>query len=653
MYKRFFALVIVTLLLTLGLLVSRASAATCSATADNGTIVFTSNDMLAIQQAIAAGSRGATIKVAGTCIGVPNSPNNDSGVYLYYPLTLRGGYTTSNWNSSNPTANPTILDANQAGRVIYAYASGTTVENMTIRNGSTNVGAGVLTSFARHGRVTLRSLIIENNNAGNTAGGLGSYQTDLIVENVRFSNNTSGAAGAIYHNCQATDGIECAPAIVRETTFVNNRASGDGGAMYVFTGTVRIEESAFTGNTVTSGNDGGAFYIDQSDVVVIGTTFTSNTASNGRGGAIHNRYGMLDLQDVEMRQNSAENGSGGAIYNGRGLTVSNSTLISNRASDGGAIFGHGFEIASIERTTVSNNTATATGGGIVNEGQLTIAQSTLDNNSAVFSGGGIHNDGLGNLTIMRSTLSNNAVSSDSSGGGGLFNRGFVTMVNSTLSGNSAESTRAQRDNLTPEEIQELLGTGGGGAIWNNDGTVSLTHVTVADNSADLIGGYPSGGGIHNTFNGTLNLNRTLIADNAGGDCVNRATLGTIVANWIEDASCSASYSGDPTLLPLTNNAGQTETHGLQAGSGAIDRVSVLGSVTVDQRGVARPVGVHADVGAFEWTSTPLSITVNSMSVTTQLVDHIAGKVLFLLTTLTIISLQWWNRISKLLFGFES
>lgn len=609
MEKRFFALGIVIMLLTTSLLVTRVSAATCNATTDNGATVFTSDDMTAIRQAIAAGTTGVTIKVAGTCIGVPNG--DDSGLYLYYPLTLRGGYTTSNWNSSNPIANPTTLDANQMGRVIYAYANGVVIENLTVRNGSSNVGAGILTNFARHGRVTLRSLVIEDNDATSTAGGIGSYQTDLVLENVQLSDNVSNAAAGLYHSCQAIDGIECATALLRETTFNNNRAAVSGGAMYIFTGTMRIEDSAFTNNTVTNSSNGGAIYVDQSDVAIVDTTFTNNSATNGQGGAIHNRYGMLDLQRVEMRQNSADNGSGGAIYNGRSLTITDSTLANNRATNGGALFGHGFEVAALTRTTLYNNSATR-GGAIVNEGQLTIAQSTLDNNSAVFSGGGIHNDGLGNLTITQSTLSNNTVSSDSSGGGGLFNRGFVTMVNSTLSGNSAESTRAHRANLSPEEIEELLGTGGGGAIWNNDGTVSLTHVTVADNSADFIGGYPSGGGIHNTFNGTLNLNRTLIADNAGGDCVNRASLGSTVANWVEDASCNATYSGDPVLLPLADNAGTTETHALQAGSGAIDRVSVLGSVTVDQRSVARPQGVRADVGAFEWTSTPLTISLRQV-----------------------------------------
>ena len=64
-------------------------------------------------------------------------------------------------------------------------------------------------------------------------------------------------------------------------------------------------------------------------------------------------------------QNGNSSGSGGGIYNDGTLTVTNSTLSSNSANNG---------------------------GGIANESILTITNSTFSDNSASVNGGGIFND---------------------------------------------------------------------------------------------------------------------------------------------------------------------------------------------------------------------------------------------------------------------
>ena len=69
-------------------------------------------------------------------------------VYIAKPLILRGGYTTTNWLTSNPIAYPTVLDAQQAGRVVKVTGGisiNVTLENLTVRGGSTtsDFGSGV------------------------------------------------------------------------------------------------------------------------------------------------------------------------------------------------------------------------------------------------------------------------------------------------------------------------------------------------------------------------------------------------------------------------------------------------------------------------------------------------------------------------------
>ncbi|NER20285.1 MAG: DUF4347 domain-containing protein [Symploca sp. SIO1C2] len=81
----------------------------------------------------------------------------------------------------------------------------------------------------------------------------------------------------------------------------------------------------------------------------------------------------------------------------------------------------------LNNTTISNGVADAggpgnNGGGIFNRGTLTLNNSTVSGNTANFRGGGIYNSGMvanaANVTLNSSTVSGNTAGS----GGGIFNR---------------------------------------------------------------------------------------------------------------------------------------------------------------------------------------------------------------------------------------
>ncbi len=136
------------------------------------------------------------------------------------------------------------------------------------------------------------------------------------------------------------------------------------------------------------------------------------------------------------------------------------------------------------------------------------------------SGGGISNNN-GTLTLVNCTITGNSASSTQTGaavasGGGINNNGgTLTLQNCTLRGNSVST----RSNNGSSAISS------GGAIENFDGTVRLSNCTVSGNSTSAssgsgIMGLPdaSGGAISNfgsaAGNGTVTMNSCTFAQNS-------------------------------------------------------------------------------------------------------------------------------------------
>ena len=129
---------------------------------------------------------------------------------------------------------------------------------------------------------------------------------------------------------------------------------------------------------------------------------------------------------------------------------------------------------------LSAQSAASRGGAIRNSEALTLREVVITDSSAAFGGGAIFND-IGDLTVERSLIQNNSADG---GGGGILNgsggnnpRPSLTVINSTISGNSTGA-------------QEMLPAFGGG-IFNRFGTTTINNSTITLNNAD------SGGGVAN------------------------------------------------------------------------------------------------------------------------------------------------------------
>ena len=183
-----------------------------------------------------------------------------------------------------------------------------------------------------------------------------------------------------------------------------------------------------------------------------------------------------------------------------GITIRNGAPIHGGGIQniGGGIYNQG--TLTLTATTVSGNSADFS-GGIDNEGFLTLINSTVSGNNArlqIVSAGGIANEG-GTLTLVNSTVSGNNAGF---GGGGIYNTlsgpfgttgGTLTLINSTVSGNKANTD--------------------GAGIWNG-GTAHLFSSTVTNNQADAdLNGSGTGGGIFTLTSASFTFQNTIIAGN--------------------------------------------------------------------------------------------------------------------------------------------
>ncbi|MBG1266917.1 DUF4347 domain-containing protein [Nostoc sp. WHI] len=165
---------------------------------------------------------------------------------------------------------------------------------------------------------------------------------------------------------------------------------------------------------------------------------------------------------------------------------------------------------SLTNSIVSDNIGAV--GGIFNRGILSLTNTTVSGNRGSSLGGGIFNKG--NLSLNNSTVSNNRVNVvlDYAYGGGIFNIGNLSITNSTISNNIVDARGFERAGPNP-----LPSYGGG--IYNS-GTVNLTNSTVSGSTAQ------SGGGIFNS--GIFNLSNSTISGNQaysdGGGISNSGTL---------------------------------------------------------------------------------------------------------------------------------
>jgi len=332
------------------------------------------------------------------------------------------------------------------------------------------------------------------------------------------------------------------------------------------------------------------------DVTIIGTGNWIPTINGQRAHRIFDLQGVtVNLSNLNLINGNATGSStagyGGAINTsslGTTLTLTNVSFSGNHAqSGGGALRVLGSDVF-VSNCRFTGNTTDYFGGAIDQSGGLlSVTGTTISGNSAQL-GGGIGVQGGSETRLTNITVSGNSALGN---GGGIYRIGasyLMTLNNVTITANTADSSGGD--------------FGNGGGLYRGGGGVVISNSIIAGNFDTP--GNAGPGTIHPDCSWPVSDTLTSFGYNLMGvgdgckgivDGVNGDRVGSLIAPL------------HPFLGALASNGGSSQTHALLPGSPAIDTGSPLvpggggfaPCAATDQRGIARPVGLRCDMGAYE------------------------------------------------------
>ncbi len=255
------------------------------------------------------------------------------------------------------------------------------------------------------------------------------------------------------------------------------------------------------------------------------------------------------------------------------------------------------------------------GGGVfLNFASPNIVHCIIKDNDALYAGGGIVAQGTSNENIYSCVFTNNRVLSGTFGGGALYNYAHPSSPSSPVVTNSV--------------FYNNLSLGAAGAIYTQYSNMTITNCTIFNNTAQLWGG-----GIYNEDSSNMIIRNCIIWGNVGNFITHPAGSDAgLTWNYFEPnvrfslLQTYSTYSSNITTNPMFSNdtipAGvdgiwMTADDGLrlQGSSPCIDAGLNSAAPSDDIIGTIRPIGINADMGAYEVATSVSSFTITSSATT--------------------------------------
>ncbi|MDP6771416.1 MAG: hypothetical protein QF704_12020, partial [Anaerolineales bacterium] len=264
----------------------------------------------------------------------------------------------------------------------------------------------------------------------------GNFLVDLQGKNISIVG--AGSSMTILEAHHAVRGLQYelvnSKTIKIEGVTIQNCVGGNGAAISIDDGTIKIYDSSFIGNqSIEADTSGGAIQASGSANILIDGCDLSNNYSVKYGGAICLVGNNTTAQITDSLFSNNESYYGGAVYVSDGSKLSADLLeFSNNTSavDGGAVSIVGDE-TSFTSCCFSDNFAGGLGGAVDNRSveNTLFSDSLFANNLSVYEGGALYNKN-NNALIDDCTFASNT--SYEENGGGIHNDNSTPSIEGTL-----------------------------------------------------------------------------------------------------------------------------------------------------------------------------------------------------------------------------
>jgi uncharacterized repeat protein (TIGR01451 family) len=615
-----------------------------------------------VQHAVDEATPGDEIRVAtGVYTGVQARAGVTQVVYISETVTVRGGYTTTNWATPYPITQPTTLDAQKQGRVLYITGDiSPSIEGLHITGGDAlGLGGDVAGKDAGGGLyvITATATIRDNHVVRNTAlvgGGMYFRSSDgtSLIDNLISGNSTpqSGSGGGLYFDNSAHIALTgntisdneagprnygfgigggalfdtCPSATLNGNVVSDNRAGWGGGLRFHSSPTVTLIANTIDGNVADYAGPwqkhyGGILLLSSDNATLISNTISGNRAANDCGGVC-----LDSSHNAVLTGNLIISNTRGPWWDGCGAGAcfrkcKNVQLVDN--------------VIASNTGTVMDRPGTILGGGLyIGNSSVTLVANKISSNGAT-RGGGLHVASNSIVTLTSNAITGNAVYSSCGArcydpvgcGGGLhLNGSTATLSNTVIADNQAEtvgsglyverSVITLTNSIVADNQITLTGqiTGTGSGLYIVGSFARLLHPTIARNS----GG--DGSGVHITGTATtVAMTNTILVSHTVGITVAADNTATLEATlWGTGTWANlADWGGAGTVVTGTINLWDDPDfvgpdrgdYHIGPNSAAIDAGEPAG-VTVDIDGEPRSAGTAPDLGADEYYYPALDVT---------------------------------------------
>lgn len=296
-----------------------------------------------LQDAVDAATEGDTIKVAsGVYTGVRNIQSLNYEVWgrpftatqvvaITTTIKLQGGYSSINWDTPNPQENPTVLDAQEQGRVIYIRGAAT-ISGLRLTGGdATGLGGDQWSDDDAGGGLYIAGIgaTIQNteivSNTAQRGGGIYAKGSAVLQNNQIIGNHATWYGGGVelrYSNSTLINNV------------IQNNSAYHGAGISTYSSNAMITHNLIQDNIANwsgGGVDIAGGYYEQNPQLINNALLNNYVVdSRGYGSAVSVNFDACpELIHTTIAQNIGGNGSGVSVRSGSCITMTNTIFTSH------------------------------------------------------------------------------------------------------------------------------------------------------------------------------------------------------------------------------------------------------------------------------------------------------------------------------------